>query len=131
MAKKKGESEKVDPRKLILSPAQIEQVEKFAKNGFTNIMIANFLGMSERALYKVFDRQPEVRAALDVGRAETANRIGQALVEKAEMGDVQAIRWYEMTRLNMSEKQKTEQSGTVRVVRVPEKQTIDDWNEGE
>ena len=65
------------------------------------------------------------------GKAVAEARVAEALFVKAVAGDIGAIRWWEMTRANRSEKSHVfgELAATTGVLRVPHTDTVEAWAE--
>ena len=70
------------------------EVETLAGRGLTMRQIASMLGLSERTVYKKATENAQFMQAIEGGRASGINTIANALFERAEAGDVQAIRYY-------------------------------------
>lgn len=82
----------------------IKQIEEMAGGGLTLRQVAACLGVGESTLYREQRSDGEVLAAMERGRAKVARSVANALVRKADKGDIAAIRWYEATRQGRSEK---------------------------
>jgi len=75
--------------------------------GLTLPLICGVLGISTTTLHTYLKHPvtgPKIAEALASGKGKSAYAVANALFKRASQGDVAAIRWYEMTRLNMSEK---------------------------
>lgn len=94
----------------------LRQAEELAGYGLTIAQIGAVLGFSERTLHQRKSENEAFAAALDRGRAKAAAIVGKALFTRAKDGDVQAIRWWEMTREGRSEKRQVEQQGNREIV---------------
>lgn len=84
---------------VVLTGEMLDRAEKMAGYGMTAAQIASVLGFSERTLFRRMNDDERFAAALEAGRAKAAESVGRALFHKATDGDVNAIKWYEMTRL--------------------------------
>lgn len=99
--------------KIQFTATQIEEIERMAGIGLSEKQIAAVLGVSYKTLWrrKNGDGQvlrTEIKEALERGKATAERRVGDALIQRAEKGDVQAIRWYEMTRAGRTEQKRLE-----------------------
>lgn len=92
------------PLGTVLTDGDYEKAAVMAGLGLTRPQIAAVLGMAPRTLNDRKNGDPRLAAALDRGKADAAIQVGQALFRRARAGDVNAIRWWEMTRLGMSER---------------------------
>lgn len=112
VVKRKAITPRTRPRLAITLPngrplfqvtqAQLRQIEKAVGYGLTQRMIADVvLGIAESTWHELKGRDVRVSEALERGRAKAAMQIGKALFKKALNGDLNAIRWYEMTRLGI------------------------------
>lgn len=81
-----------------LTGEMLDRAEKMAGYGMTAAQIASVLGFSERTLFRRMNDDERFAAALEAGRAKAAESVGRALFHKATDGDVNAIKWWEMTR---------------------------------
>lgn len=123
-------------KKLEITPEHVQQVEALAGYGLTEAAIAHALGMSARTFRRrkngaALNGNKEIVAALERGRALAEAQVGKALFHRCLSGDVQAIRWYEMTRLGRTEKQAVEHSGEIKsgVMEVPVPLEPTQWDE--
>ena len=98
------------------------QIETLAGYGLSLPQIAAVMGISETEFhYRKSEKR--VSEALESGKAKAQGNVGKALYLRAIDGDVNAIRWWEMTRAKRratqpeNEEGKTEQVLTVRVER--------------
>ena len=82
-------------------------------------MIAAWLGLSKNGFKKNRKREHRIDEALERGRALAQEAIAEALFKKALEGDVQAIKWWEMTRAGRSGKAQIETEHTHYVVEIP------------
>ena len=113
--------------RVTLTPEDYRQAETLAGYGLTNPQIANVLGLAARTFAERIHDDEELSASLDRGRAKAQAFVGEALFLLAtgktklvrvvqadgsiatervytKAPDIQAIRWYEMTRAGRSEK---------------------------
>ena len=65
--------------------------------------------------------------ALQAGKAKVHAKISKALVQQAMAGSLGHIRWWEMTRIGMSEKQETTVTEKPYVIETPSELTPDEW----
>lgn len=103
-------------RKLELTPENIKQIEALAGYGLTEAAIAHAMGMAPGTFRRRKNGhgevlRDEIKDALARGKAIASATVGKALFQRAQGGDVSAIRWWEMTRDNRSEKQRVELAG--------------------
>lgn len=89
----------------------LETVEVAAGFGLTTGQIAALCGLSLSRFKERKAEDPLIQEAVDKGQARVAFDVSKALVNRAKDGDVQAIRWYEQTRLGRSEKSVLEHTG--------------------
>ncbi len=102
--KKDGTPAKQDGRPSKIGPKEYEDIERLAGLGLTLPMIAARIGISERQFDERRTLDPEVSSAIKRGRAKAQDAVANSLFNKAINGDVNAIRWWEMTRTGRSEK---------------------------
>lgn len=96
---------KPGPPFIVVTEAHLFQVEEAAGYGLTARMIARIVfGCTDSTLREICRRDARVADALEAGHAKAAFTVGKALYMKAKGGDVPAIRWFEMTRQNRSER---------------------------
>jgi len=84
-----------------ITEAHLKQIETAAGYGLTVTMIASLIGVSRSTFYEYATADERIKTALAGGRAKAALIVGGALFNQAKSGNVQAIRWYETTRLGM------------------------------
>jgi hypothetical protein len=97
------------PRKVI-SDEHIRQIEQLAAYDLTIPKIAAVLDISERTLAR-WKKSKHVAQAFARGKAKAEAVIGKSLFELARDGNVNAIRWWEITRAGRRETVRTETSG--------------------
>ena len=85
-------------KRIDITDDMLEQMKKLAGIGLTRKQIAAYFGICERTLRRKRSTDERVRAALEEGLAKIAARVGQALVQQAVSGNINAIKWWEMTR---------------------------------
>ena len=105
--------------KIHYTKRKLEEIEKLAGLGLTLPMIASWLGLSKSGFEKNRKREPRIDEALERGRALAQEAVADALFKKALEGDVQAIKWWEMTRAGRSGKAQIETEHTHYVVEIP------------
>lgn len=71
------------------------------------------IGTSSFKRYK--KNSPEIMDAIARGKAKGLATSSASLMKRISEGDIAAIKWYEQTRHNLSEKIKTENEHTVQV----------------
>ena len=91
-------------KRIDITPAQAQQIERMAARGLNKTDIAFILGMSDRTLRRKKANDKVIDDAMQSGMAKGKLQIGEALYKRAVGGDVRAIRWWEMTRVGYSEK---------------------------
>jgi transcriptional regulator with XRE-family HTH domain len=84
------------------------KAEKFAKQGLTLEQIAHNLGISYDTLNERRKENPEFSEAIERGKSKGIEVITNALFEKAESGDVSAIKYFLNNRDNNNWKDKIE-----------------------
>jgi hypothetical protein len=92
---------------LVFQENALDVLANAAGLGLTLPLICGVLGISTTTLHTYLKNPmtgPAIADALARGKGKSAYAVGTALYKRAVSGDVGAIRWYEMTRLNMSEK---------------------------
>jgi hypothetical protein len=72
--------------KVEIGPDQIEQVERLAGLGLTQMQIGRILGFSERTLRKRMAADEELKSAYKRGRAHATAYVASKLWEKIEEG---------------------------------------------
>ena len=98
-----------------LTPEKINQIELLAGIGLTLRQICMVVDISENTLHTNNRINRQLSAALERGKAKAQGTIGKALFKKAEAGDVNAIRWWEMTRAGRREKVDVESNNTTTI----------------
>ena len=93
---------------------RIQMVERMAAVGMAEYLMAGVLGISPRTFAKYKAKMPEINAAIQRGMGEAAFIVGKSLFNEARDGNVQAVRWFEATRLGYSEKVTNENTVTVK-----------------
>lgn len=101
--------------KFEITAKALQQIETLAGYGLTLAQIAAVIGTSEATLKRNKLEEASVLSALEAGRAKAQGIVGKSLFERARAGDVGAIRWWEMTRANRSERQSHDHSVTQRL----------------
>jgi hypothetical protein len=96
---------------LKIGPNEIKEIERLAGLGQPLRWIATHLGCSEKTIHDNAKLREEVSSAIERGRAAASSQIGNSLFNKAMAGDVNAIRWYEMTRTGRAIRVQNEISG--------------------
>ncbi len=87
----------------------IRAVERMARLGLTAEQMADVIGVDRGTFARL--RKEDLFAAVERGKASGARVSGNALLKQVRRGDVGAIRWYEQTRLGMSDRVHTVTSG--------------------
>ncbi len=80
----------------------IRTVERMAKLGLSDKHMAYVIAVDRGTFAKL--RKEELFAAVEKGLASGAMASGVALLKQVRNGNVAAIRWYEKTRLGMSDR---------------------------
>ena len=80
------------------SEEQLQQIKMLYGWGHTVSQIADFLGMGRSTFYDYLNRFPELKTAMRQGKAIANSRIDRSLFAQAVNGNVQAIRWWDMSR---------------------------------
>ncbi len=91
--------------KVEIGERELGMIEAMAGCGLTKAQISHILGVHRNTFHEYEQADSEIAERIERGRAAVEYAVSEALVMKALSGDVQAIRWYEMTRTGRSEKQ--------------------------
>jgi hypothetical protein len=75
-------------------PLSVERLHELARIGLSLKQIAASVGLSSRRLCERLAAEPELRQAIDAGRAESIEVFSTALFLKAMAGNVSAMKWY-------------------------------------
>jgi hypothetical protein len=84
--------------RIELTAKDIQQIETLSGYGLTLEQCAAVLDIHEQTLQKRRAEDPEIDQAIARGRGRAQGAIGQSLYQRAQGGDVQAIKWWEATR---------------------------------
>lgn len=108
----------------------LNTVEAAAGIGLTIRAIAGLMNIGKTAFYEYMKAQPEIMEAVDRGKSKIEYKVGKALVERAVKGDVNAIRWYEMTRTDRKEAVhvETEERMVVGMPNGGKQPSVEDWS---
>lgn len=79
---------------IVLTDAQISQIEIMAGLGLTRPQIAAILGLSERSLYNKKDLDQRVTEAMARGDAKAASQVTQTLYRMATSGECPAATFF-------------------------------------
>ena len=90
------------PQKRV-SKEQIHEVRALAAM-LSKEQIASYLGMTEKTLSAVFQRQPEVFTAYRQGKAQAVLKVASALLRAIEEGGMRAIQFFLKTQAGWTEK---------------------------
>lgn len=93
MAVKKNKNTRVD-----LTPAQIEQCEKYAVVGLNFDQIAALCDVSPTTFDEILKRQPEVARAIEKGRSRGIGGVANTLYQQAMSGNMTAVIFYLKTQ---------------------------------
>lgn len=85
-----------------ISAESLAQIEQLAGVGLTINQIAAIINLAPRSVRSRRKWDHAFAAALARGRAKAAENVAKSLYQKCMEGDVQAIRWYEQSRLRHS-----------------------------
>jgi hypothetical protein len=117
-----------DPETGILTEDGYDLITQAAGLGSRDFEMAALLGISPTT-FKVRKKADErLSAAIDIGKAITGLEIGKSLAKQAKAGNVNAIRWYEITRQGRAEKVEQEITERQFVVAAPPELSMDEWN---
>lgn len=114
------------------------ETKAFTEQGLQLLERAAGLGLSEENAAALFDitgkcladrlrESPEATQAWRYGKGSADLQVSNSLYKKAVSGDVSAIKWYETTRQNRSEKVEQTVTQTSYVVEVPATMEEDEW----
>lgn len=106
---------------------RLGEIERLAGLGMTLEQIASILGIARSTFFEYRREIPAIADAFEAGKAKAGAEVAAALYRKAIAEDVPAIRWYEMTRQNRSEKTQTEITERRYVLAIPERESVEDW----
>lgn len=73
-------------------------VTKLAEQGLTNKQIGEYFGMIETTLYNHLKKDDELVMAIRQGRSKGVSKVAQALMNKIDEGDTNAIKFFLQTR---------------------------------
>ena len=90
--------------RIVLTPEQIDQVEKLAAV-LNQQQIADYFGFSEDTFLAMKKRDPEVLRAYKRGKAKAIGTIGGNLINQAKDGNVTAAIFYLKTQAGWKETQ--------------------------
>lgn len=86
----------------------LNRVEELAAQGLSQAEICVSLGISEDTLGRRKKDSADFAEALRRGKTKAATVVSSKLFEMAAAGNVAAIRWWETTRMGLSDKMKSE-----------------------
>lgn len=86
----------------------LAQVEELAAQGLSQAEICVSLGISEDTLGRRKKDSADFAEALRVGKSKASTVISNKLFELAAAGNIAAIRWWETTRMGLSDKMRSE-----------------------
>ena len=92
----------------------IGQIETLAGYGLSLAQIASVMGISLKE-FETRRNEEKVNRALEAGKSKAQGVVGKALYLRAKDGDVNAIRWWEMTRAKRRAMQPEGDDGTTAV----------------
>jgi hypothetical protein len=95
----------------VITDDHLRQIEILAGYGLTEAAIAAVIGVCPATFRNRKADEERVVSALLRGQARAQGKIAKALFKKAREGDIQAIKWWEITRAGRSEKQTIEHTG--------------------
>lgn len=104
-------------------------IETVAGLGLSKAEIAALTGVSYNTFHTREKENEDIRESMAFGEAAAGLKVANALLRRAEKGDMAAIRWYEMTRKGRSERTESKSDSTVTqyVVEVPATQSEEAW----
>ena len=113
--------------KMEWTEKELKQLEEMMALGLRPEQAARIFGISDATLYNnAKEYRPEIYDALERGRAKGLMVSSNALQEQIMKGNINAIKWYETTRHNMSER--VEQVNTNYVIEtVPRVEDETEW----
>jgi hypothetical protein len=85
---------------IVITDDMLRQIETLSGYGLTLEQCAAVIGVGYSTFREKLKDEalPEVSGAVARGRARAQGAIGRSLYQKANDGDVQAIKWWEATR---------------------------------
>lgn len=128
-----GSTEGLDPanrkglRKVTFDDKKLEEIEAMAGLGLSLEKIAAIIGIAASTFYEYRKEDPAIDEAVQRGKAKASAQVGQSLFNRAKNGDVAAIRWWEMTRDNRSERSEVEGTTKNYVVQGPPTLSEEEW----
>lgn len=125
MVKKK----KFQPKKLKITDAHLSQIEAMMHTGVTLKECAHILGLCPRAFVNYRKDDPRINEAIERGKAKSNANVGKSLYKQAIGGNMNAIRWYEITRTGHRERTEIVTTEKPYVVEIPASQTEEEWED--
>lgn len=111
----------------IYSEEKLQHIEGLASAGLNLDKISDYLGIGRTTFWEHRKKNPEIQQRYEMGLAKAEAVIGKTLFEKAVEGDMQAIKWWEITRAGRAEKKEVEVTEKRLVVALPNPVTEDEW----
>ena len=102
-------------RKKILTPEQIQDLEKLAGFGLNQELIADFFNISDRTLRNRMEEDPIIHAAYKKGRAAAISNACEKLQQAINKGNLTAIIFYLKTKAGFKETDVREITGKLSV----------------
>lgn len=124
---------------VVWDAARLADVESLAGFGLNIEQVAGFFGLREAGIKALLKRRPEIRDAIESGRAKAAARVTKTAYELATSGKCPAMTMFWCkTRLGWREVDRLEHSGpgggpipqTITVKLVRPKGSVDDGKDG-
>lgn len=81
-----------------LTQELVDQAELLSGRGLTYLQIADYMGITERYLYKLCNQHEGLKKALKSGKAKAISLVSGKLIEQIKHGDVKAMIFYLRTQ---------------------------------
>ena len=111
------------------TPDEIRLIENAASCGVTWDELHKLFDV-KKSVFKQFEKKnPEIHDKYHNGLVKAGMRVGARLLQKAEQGDMTAIRYWENTRRGITTDMVQQEVNVVQVVAAPAKVSRDEWVE--
>lgn len=93
---------------IVITPEFLEEVEKLAGRGLTQIQIAAYYGVSNTSWHKAKRQNNELECAVKRGKSKTINEVAGILMDHIRAGSLPAAMFYLKTQAGWNEKSTVE-----------------------